>query len=180
MSDDPNLSRCCPYLGSCTGINPVVYRVGFVQDISFVIFLIFIFLGIISNLIILIHTIFFKMKVQSQLGKYMAIISVVEIFISVCWILNIFIFKDTKIIATHCTICTNYAIVPTFLHLFSWVLIFETNRQLKKLIASQLVTNDRKEIIKTVGICAAFALAMSLFFSVTKLTGISVSPYLYI
>ena len=179
MSNEPHLSRCCPYLGDCNdtdGRKDVPYKVGFAGDeITLTIFNVVIILGIISNLLILIHTIFVKMKIHSQIGKYITTISVIEIFISISWIINIKYFYDTKRITNKCDMCKNYAVVTTFLYLFSWFLLFVTNKQLRKLIANQLITNDKKETALTIMICAILALGVSILLSVAKVTGISVS-----
>lgn len=179
MSSEPHLSRCCPYLGDCTDITTakgVPYKVGFAgNETTLTVFNVFIILGIISNLLILIHTIFIKMKIHSQIGKYITTISVIEIFISISWIINIKVFDDTKKITESCDICKNYAIVTTFLYLFSWFLLFVTNKQLRKLIANQLVINDKKETALTIITCAILAFVVSVLLAVTKVTGISVS-----
>ena len=170
MNYESHFSRCCPYFGNCT--EGPIYKVGFAQETSLTIFHIFIFLGIIANLITLIHTIFFKMKIESQIGKYLMVISIVEICISVCWVINIFYFENTNEMEKKCIECKNYAILPTFLYLFSWSLILVTNKQLKKLITFELVKNDRKEIALTIIKWAILALIVSVVLAITKITGI--------
>lgn len=165
---------CCPYYGDCTGKEEPVYYVGFAKQI-FWLFVAFNILGIGSNLFIVIQKLFFKRSTESNLRRLITSISIVELLISVTWLINIFVFKHTQIMANKCSECRIYAIAPTFLYLFCWLLLLVANKNLKKLVSSALIVNNKKSFLISIGICFVIAGALSLGFYFLNLTGVSVS-----
>lgn len=167
-----NLSRCCPYPGDC--IEGPSYKVGFSQEVLWL-FVVISFLGIGSNLFIVIQKLFFKQKAESNLRRLITSISIIELLISVTWIVNIFQFGETKDMTEQCTVCKIYAIFPTFLYLLCWLLLLVANKHLKKLVSSALIVNNKKAFLISLGICIVIAGLFSVFFYLIQFTGVSVS-----
>ena len=165
-------SDCCPYLGGCQ--DEPIYSVGFAKKI-FGLFITFNILGIGSNLFIVIQKLFFKQKTESNLRRFITSISIVELLISVTWLINIFYFTNTQIIYKQCSVCKIYAIAPTFLYLFCWLLLLVANKNLKKLVSSALIVNNKKSFVISIGVCFVISGALSVIFYFSRLTGLSVS-----
>jgi hypothetical protein len=164
--------NCCIVGGDCEGVPN--YYVGFASKI-FWLFVAFNILGIGSNLFIVIQKLFFQSKTESNLRKLITSISIVELLISVTWLINIFYFRTINIILNQCYACKIYAIVPTFLYLFCWLLLLVANKNLKKLVSSALIVNNKKSFLISIGICFVIAGTLSSGFYFLNLTGVSVS-----
>ena len=170
--------RCCPYIDNCS--NDIDVRVGYaIAGTSLFVFIIFNILGIVSNLIMLIYSFFFKKREETNINRLFLSVSVIELLISIAWIINISVFQNAKEMNDKCNACKVYACFPTFLYLTLWLLLIETMRQLKKIIASALIVNNAKEFLKNLIACIIFAFAFTIAGYLLDLTGTSVSS-LYI
>ena len=175
---NPSVSRCCPYLGDCSAHT---YNVGYAGNHALIVFIIFNIIGILSNLVMLIYSFFFKKSEHTNINRLFLSVSVIELLISITWIINISVFKDTAEMEAKCEYCKVYACFPTFLYITLWLLLIETMRQLKKIIASALIVNNSKAFLKNLLICILFAFAFTVSAYFLNLTGTSVSHiYIYI
>ena len=166
--------RCCPYIDNCS--NDIDVRVGYaIAGTSLFVFIIFNILGIVSNLIMLIYSFFFKKREETNINRLFLSVSVIELLISIAWIINISVFQNAKEMNDKCNACKVYACFPTFLYLTLWLLLIETMRQLKKIIASALIVNNAKEFLKNLIACIIFAFAFTIAGYLLDLTGTSVS-----
>ena len=176
MTEDVDTSflSCCPYIGNCSG--NTTFKVGYaIENVALNVFIIFNIIGIVSNLIMLIYSFFFKKREETIINRLFLSVSVIELLISIAWIINISVFPNAGKMYDRCDVCKVYACFPTFLYLTLWLLLIETMRQLKKIIASALIHNDSKEFVRNLFVCILFAFGFTIAAYFLNLTGTSVS-----
>lgn len=146
----------------------------------------YIYIGI-SSFALLINLLFvfrFLKKVLSNiktkvtpLDRHLFVLTIIEMGISVMWVLQTIILFTTKEINDNCTRCKVIGSILIFLYISDWILLTQTINLFKNIVINPiaLIKNTKFAFIRNLLVCFSLAGVSSGCCTYLKLNGISVS-----
>ena len=156
-------------------------NMGFGFDSYHIVLIIISFSGIFINLFFFLFSlkrIFESKKEQniniSSIEKILSIISLVETFISVCWLINSIKMYNSDQLVKNCFLCRIIGHFELFFYIFDWMILSSTLYQIRQILKNPLKTlKTSKIIIRYIIACFIFGIFNSIFGEIAKVDGVS-------